>query len=42
MVIACIPYIAHAQAPTAQRPAYTLERYDLVMMIYPDATPASL
>jgi hypothetical protein len=27
-VIACIPYIALAQAPTPQRPAYTLERYD--------------
>jgi hypothetical protein len=27
-VMACIPYIAHAQAPTPQRPVYTLERYD--------------
>src|ERR1700681_697121 len=27
-VIACIPYIGHAQAPTPQRPAYTLDRYD--------------
>jgi hypothetical protein len=27
-VVACIPYIVHAQAPTPQRPAYTLERYD--------------
>src|ERR1700730_12770375 len=28
MLIACIPCISHAQAPTPQRPAYTLERYD--------------
>src|SRR6202022_4305236 len=27
-MIACIPYVAHAQPPTPQRPAYTLERYD--------------
>src|ERR1700730_4896374 len=26
--MACIPYISHAQAPTPQRPVYTLERYD--------------
>jgi hypothetical protein len=28
MVIACVPDIAHAQAPAPQRPAYTPERYD--------------
>src|SRR3981081_2845732 len=28
IIIACVPHIAHAQAPTPQRPAYTLERYD--------------
>src|ERR1700704_345324 len=27
-MIACIPYVSHAQASTSQRPAYTLERYD--------------
>jgi Alginate export len=27
-VLACVPYISHAQTPTPQRPAYTLERYD--------------
>src|SRR3981081_2408871 len=28
IIIACVPHIAHAQAPAPLRPAYTPERYD--------------
>src|SRR3981081_230745 len=28
IIIACVPHIAHAQAPALLRPAYTPERYD--------------
>jgi len=41
IVIACIPRVAHAQAPTTSRPAYDPERYDEDWSLLRDPTKRS-